>query len=466
MKKLLLALALLLVPSAASAQCTGIFQPNTLCGNLGAIPIPPKQFSASGTVVGPGSSIVNELAIWANTTGTQLGDATGISAPAGGPLTINPTANSFNQGLVINQSSATNGTIAGPTARCVQNFEPTFVYNNICVNDSSNITGVGTTFTNAFQVGLVTGGTNSQGTKAAIYASLIHISASAIASQNRDNIAIGSLALAAASEGGTNTGAGALGTLFATAFQAQLANGGTNFFAISGGETDVGILTGGSAKYRLGWSVIDNGNIQAASLDAAFDVGTGGGSPGFKTAFLLDSFHGAAPLSTSGCVICTDGSSVTITTGIDLSAYTISGYFLRSSSFAIDGSGNGSALTLALNGASIGSNALAVTGASLFTGAINLGVNAASVVCPSIYFASNIRLACGGTSGYEWLNNANNAVRMSLSDAGALLVASTVSSVGGFIANSNTGLTQTCTVNQAKTLVFTLGILTGGSCNT
>lgn len=42
---------------------------------------------------------------------------------------------------------------------------------------------------------------------------------------------------------------------------------------------------------------------------------------------------------------------------------------------------------------------------------------------------------------------------------------STVSAVGGFIANGNTGLTQTCTVNQAKTLIFTLGILTGGTCN-
>ena len=52
-------------------------------------------------------------------------------------------------------------------------------------------------------------------------------------------------------------------------------------------------------------------------------------------------------------------------------------------------------------------------------------------------------------------------------DPGAnnLLSGGTISATGGFISNGNSGITQTCTVNQAKTLVFTLGILTSGSCN-
>ena len=73
MKWLLVALALLL-PTAASAQCTGVFAPNTLCGNLGASPAPPAQFSASGTVVGPGSSTTGDIATWGNNTGTLLAD--------------------------------------------------------------------------------------------------------------------------------------------------------------------------------------------------------------------------------------------------------------------------------------------------------------------------------------------------------------------------------------------------------
>ena len=107
--------------------------------------------------------------------------------------------------------------------------------------NSLNVTGVGTTFTTGLNVGIVTGGLNSQGTKAALYATLAHVAASS-PSAYRDNIAIGSLALSAASEGGTNTGAGAQGTLFASAFQAQLASGGTNYFVISGSEVDIGNL--------------------------------------------------------------------------------------------------------------------------------------------------------------------------------------------------------------------------------
>jgi hypothetical protein len=77
MKKLLLALGFLLWSSAAFAQCTGVFPPNSLCGNLTGSPAPPSQFSASGTIVGPVSSTLNGLSLWANTLGTQLKDGAG-----------------------------------------------------------------------------------------------------------------------------------------------------------------------------------------------------------------------------------------------------------------------------------------------------------------------------------------------------------------------------------------------------
>jgi hypothetical protein len=45
-KVFLLTLALLLTPSAAFAQCTGVFSPNTVCGNSGAASAPPKMTNA------------------------------------------------------------------------------------------------------------------------------------------------------------------------------------------------------------------------------------------------------------------------------------------------------------------------------------------------------------------------------------------------------------------------------------
>ena len=75
MKKLLLALALLLAPSAAFGQCTGVFPANTICGNLTGSPAPPRavSFSSSG-VVGPATTVVGHFATWDNTTGNLLAD--------------------------------------------------------------------------------------------------------------------------------------------------------------------------------------------------------------------------------------------------------------------------------------------------------------------------------------------------------------------------------------------------------
>src|SRR5882757_2592426 len=47
MKRLLLALALLLLPTAAVAQCNGVFPAATLCGNNTGSPNVPGQFPAS-----------------------------------------------------------------------------------------------------------------------------------------------------------------------------------------------------------------------------------------------------------------------------------------------------------------------------------------------------------------------------------------------------------------------------------
>lgn len=102
MRKLLLALALVLVPTLADAQCTGVFPANTLCGNLSGTAQPPRAFSAGGTVIGPGVSLLNGLATWGNTSGTLLqngstipGNYTWLSASQfNGPVGISGTFNS------------------------------------------------------------------------------------------------------------------------------------------------------------------------------------------------------------------------------------------------------------------------------------------------------------------------------------------------------------------------------------
>lgn len=65
MKKLLIALAFLLAPVAAHAQCTGIFPANTLCGNLSGTKGPPKPWTTSGSPIvnaAPGQVVGNGTA--------------------------------------------------------------------------------------------------------------------------------------------------------------------------------------------------------------------------------------------------------------------------------------------------------------------------------------------------------------------------------------------------------------------
>lgn len=91
MKKLLLALALLLAPASAFAQCTGNFPANTACGTVaGGFP-GPIGFSliGNGNVVGPASATDTAIALYNGTTGKLIEnslvtvDPTGaISVPA------------------------------------------------------------------------------------------------------------------------------------------------------------------------------------------------------------------------------------------------------------------------------------------------------------------------------------------------------------------------------------------------
>lgn len=74
MKKLLLLALLALAPTSAFAQCTGLFPPGTLCGNNTGSPKPAFPVPAS-SVTGPGTTVVNDLALWANTIGTSLKDS-------------------------------------------------------------------------------------------------------------------------------------------------------------------------------------------------------------------------------------------------------------------------------------------------------------------------------------------------------------------------------------------------------
>lgn len=187
MKKILLALALLLAPSLAWAQCNGIFPANTLCGNLTGSPAPPGPFTASGTIVGPATSTLHGLPYWGNTLGTQLLDAagntiagnytwsgtdtwngnqtwTGANSFTTGTTTFSGTANftgTFQVGTQTFTWPAAGTGVAGTGTNNTLSGNNTFTGNNTFSTGTDNFTGTfqigGTTLT--LPVSVPNGGT-------------------------------------------------------------------------------------------------------------------------------------------------------------------------------------------------------------------------------------------------------------------------------------------------------------------
>lgn len=116
MRKLALAFALLVgMVGAAEAQCNGVFPSNTICGSLlGGIP-GPVALSNIGTVSGPITSAIGDIAIWNNITGTLLKDITGASITAGGPATFNFNGSSLQPYTFIAPALTLSGAITPST---------------------------------------------------------------------------------------------------------------------------------------------------------------------------------------------------------------------------------------------------------------------------------------------------------------------------------------------------------------
>ena len=79
MRKLLLALALCLLPTLASAQCAGVFQPNQVCGNNTTSPRPPFPISGLTSIYQvPTVTTTGQIVTFGTNIGTTLIDSAAI----------------------------------------------------------------------------------------------------------------------------------------------------------------------------------------------------------------------------------------------------------------------------------------------------------------------------------------------------------------------------------------------------
>lgn len=248
-------------------------------------------------------------------------------------LNITPTTGSTRKGLdIVNV-----GPFAGDQSGSLDPDNGALNYNHIYVTEDAQL-GSPQAYGNALGVTLALAATHRDGSRAAIFGQIdVNAASAGTAGAPGDNVGIVATARGNGSEGGTNTGAGARGTLFASSHGALLNSGATNYFLVSGAEVDVGISTGGSARHRLGWSIVGTGDVQAADYDCGLEI-SAAGQP-FKTGILLSSLHGGPAVSATGNIIAHDGVAATCANFIYAPGYNVTGNIFQFTNFLLTGQG-------------------------------------------------------------------------------------------------------------------------------
>lgn len=407
-----------LAPSSAWAQCSGQFPANTVCAN-------------------PGASVGLP----------QVSNRISLAPPQG-----------TTKALTIEQIGPDTGTI-GSTS---------FAYNSIFVNNDQLTATSPQAVTSGLSVTLQSYGADG-GTKSAISSTLNHPVASN-QSVVGDYIATNNTITSDASFGGTNTGAGAKGTIFASSFFTQARTLSSNMFEVAGAEIDVGIYDSASSHYRLGWSMVSIGTQRGAAFDAAYEIGSAT-NLGWGNGVLLAFFHGFQPISVTGCAYCTDGAAATIGTGFDLSPYTVTGYFLRGpgTNSYIDGNANAgfASVLLGTNRATSGvllangtSTGVATFNTQVAQGTPNItiptgsGTIVTSVTAPVVIDSVTGRISCATCVTSSGGGAITGTPPIAVSSAG---VVSITGAAGQVLAGASPAFTATPVLGVAGSTVGSLG---------
>lgn len=384
----------------------------------------PFPFVLSG-VVGPGTSTVGDLACWNNTTGTLLKDC---GTASNGVVSTNssgvPSTSSTLPGSLIIPNPTVTGALAGSASAnfstlllqpatgplqafaTIQNLSGGNGSSILQANQvnilSDNYNAGSNPGTAGFAVNHTLGGTSMQGGRNAISGTINLTSASASANPLKEYVAITGNATASANDGGT-TGTPA-GAVYGSAFVSVATSAATNLVGVKGSESGVGVRTssGNAPSIVANWSLVQLA-VHAASgknYDASLMLSNAGGI-GMLNGIDFNSSSGAAPVGTTGCLICTHDSA-TVAKGIDFSSYTISGNAFKSTGFAVDGSGDISGVNVAASGPISTANYLVTPVPTTETANYSMAVTDSSLIFNG---AGSLTLTLQGASSFpgRWL---------------------------------------------------------------
>jgi hypothetical protein len=386
MKKLFLIAIFCLSATAAFGQCNGVFPANTLCGNLSGTPQPPAAFSASTSLIGPGSSTVNGLALWGNTTGNQFKDGNGQTVL--GSYTFGSGSFSYNQSpaYVPQIISFQIGSNATPTISLGPVVGITRV--EALVNQNTNTLGGQTGTLVLSNTGNNTSTTFNTQTNGLLSTTIQNGTGDAVSGYFASTMNGGPTL------GGTHQAVGvfAVGTAGsvvggASAFAIQLA-----IFNNTAADQNVG------AGYATGWtSGIDLASEGAHKATSGIDFRNGGATFDAGIWFQANSVTtNIIDIRTSAQTILLVVPNMSYTNGIDLGIAanndTYSSFAFRSPGFLVDGFGNTTGGTLVLTSGTPVTTAGKVSFGATTTASSSCGTLAGAAGC--------LEINVGGTSRF------------------------------------------------------------------
>ena len=234
--------------------------------------------------------------------------------------------------------------------------------------------------------GLYVGHTVSAGAKGGRtgLAAFLNVSGAITGGVGNYQVAVGATAAAAANAGGSAGFGNGRGNLFGANPIAILSSGATYWNSLVGAETTIGAQAGSSVYYKNGFQIalgFDDAVSGAGGFDAGllFAAQISGVSPGWDIGITFGHDLGWWPIKSTGKIIGTVpangglGPTYAAAWGVDFSAVTFSGGFLKSTGFEVDGIGRTTAPAFILTSG----------GPTITTGA---GVPATTTPKGSIYF--------------------------------------------------------------------------------
>ena len=224
----------------------------------------------------------------------------------------------------------------------------------------------GADFVRSFYGRTVFGSSAAKGGRIGVLGEVYHaLGATNTASANRNYVGVVGQAnvdppgATGPADGGTNTGAGSKGAYFGINAVVRLGAGSTNVFQATGCELNTYVKATASTGYLFGATIAGFNEIRGAVIDGALEIGGGtdngyGPHVGWKYGIVFSNIHGGDPFASDSTLIgsfWTSGGARTITNGIDLSGFNMTGVVIQGAKMSL----SESTLTLGANGAGVSS---------------------------------------------------------------------------------------------------------------